>query len=164
MTTNVQGRSQVLRAAILAALATAAMSQVPVRKAHAAPDACPTVNGVVTCSGNQSQGMNNLDFSAPTTTVLRVENVTTPVTPGLLQNGVRVEERRPFGRDGDPRMQNVTINITVMENEAYKAAADDQLAARHRHHRDDDRGRSQRRCGCHERFPVRGLGQRRGRS
>ena len=48
MTTNVQGRSQVLRAAIVAALAAAAMSQAPVRKAQAAPDACPAVNGVMT--------------------------------------------------------------------------------------------------------------------
>ena len=36
MTTNVQGRSQILRAAIVAALATAALSQMPVRKAQAA--------------------------------------------------------------------------------------------------------------------------------
>ena len=112
MTTNVQGRSQILRAAVVAVLATAALSQAPVRKAQASPDPCPTVNGVITCSGNQSQGMNNLDFSAPTTTVLRVENVTTPVTPTVLQNGVKVEELRPRGRDGDPRMQNVTINVT----------------------------------------------------
>ena len=117
MTTNVQGRSHVLRAAIVAALATAAMSQAPVRKAQAAPDPCPTVNGVITCSGNQSAGVNVSqglpgDFSSSTTTVLRVENVTTTVTPDVRKNGVRIEERRPRGRDGNPAMQNVTVHLT----------------------------------------------------
>jgi hypothetical protein len=116
MTTNVQGRSQVLRAAIVAALATAAMSQAPVRTAQAAPDPCPVVNGVMTCSGNQSAGINAsqgapADFGNNTTTVLRVENVTTPVSPGILQTGVRVQEVRPFARDGNPVVQNVTIDL-----------------------------------------------------
>ena len=117
MTTNVQGRSQVLRAAIVTALAAGAMSQAPVRKAQAAPDPCSTVNGVVTCSGNQSGGMNLSqgqpgDFSSLTTTGVRVENVTTAVTPNAGTSGVRIEERRPRGRDGNPQMQNVTINLT----------------------------------------------------
>jgi hypothetical protein len=116
MTTNVQGRSQILRAAIVTVLATAALSQMPVRKAHAA--CTDTIAGVITCTGDLSGGVNasnpadNNDFNDKTTTVLRVENVTTPIAPPITVNGVRIEERRPFARDGDPEMQDVTVHIT----------------------------------------------------
>ena len=56
MTTNVQGRSQILRAAIVTALATAALSQMPVRKAQAA--CTDTVGGVITCTDDLSGGVN----------------------------------------------------------------------------------------------------------
>src|SRR5687767_2670925 len=115
MTTNVQGRSQILRAAILTALASAALSQVPVRKAQA--DCSDTVSGVITCDGNLAGGVNVSqpgdpnDFSDLNTTVLRIENVIGPIAPGILTNGVRIAEQRPRGRDGNPQMQNVTIHI-----------------------------------------------------
>ncbi|HKQ16263.1 MAG TPA: hypothetical protein VJT80_22780, partial [Steroidobacteraceae bacterium] len=116
MSTNVQGRSHILRAAIVAALAAAALSQVPVRKAQAA--CTDTINGVITCTGDLSGGVNASqdadpnDFNDKTTTVLRVENVTTSIAPTPGVTGVRIEERRPFARDGDPQMQNVTVNLT----------------------------------------------------
>jgi len=116
MTTNVQGRSQTLRAAIVAVLATAALSQVPMRKAQAA--CSDTINGVITCTGDLSGGVNASqpgdpnDFNDKTTTTLRVESVTTPIAPAPLVNGVRIEERRPFARDGDPEMQDVTVHLT----------------------------------------------------
>ena len=116
MTTNVQGRSQILRAAIVAALASAALSQMPVRKAQAA--CTDTVNGVITCTGNLSGGVNASDpndpndFNDKTTTTLRVQDVTGQITPTTGVNGVRIDEHRPFGRDGDPSMQDVTVHLT----------------------------------------------------
>jgi hypothetical protein len=116
MTTNVQGRSQILRAAIVTALATAALSQMPVRKAQAA--CTDTIGGTITCTGDLSGGVNASqpgdpnDFNDKTTHTLRVESVTTTIAPATGVNGVRIEERRPFARDGDPEMQDVTVHLT----------------------------------------------------
>ena len=90
MTTNVQGRSQILRAAIVTALATAALSQMPVRKAQAA--CTDTINGVITCTGDLSGGVNASqpadpnDFNDKTTNTLRVQDVTGQIAPPLGVN------------------------------------------------------------------------------
>jgi hypothetical protein len=131
MTTNVQGRSQILRAAIVTVLATAALSQMPVRKAQAA--CSDTVNGVITCTGDLSGGVNasqpadNNDFNDRNTNTLRVEDVTGPIQPFFTINGVRIDEQRPRARDGDPVMQNVNVHVngtqaqplTINTNLAY---------------------------------------------
>ena len=119
MTTNVQGRSQILRAAIVSALAAAALSQMPVREAQA--DCSDTVSGVITCDGNLAGGVNVSqpgdpnDFNDLGTTVLRIENVIGEIAPGLLTNGVRIDERRPARAGGGGQMQNVTIHLTGTE-------------------------------------------------
>src|SRR5688500_13065852 len=119
MTTNVQGRSQILRAAIVTALAAAALSQVPMRAAQA--DCSDTVSGVITCDGDLSGGVNVSqpgdpnDFNDLGTTVLRIENVIGEIAPGVLTDGVRIDERRPGRAGGAGQMQDVTIHLSGTE-------------------------------------------------
>src|SRR5688500_13697109 len=116
MTTNVQGRSQILRAAIVTALAAAALSQVPMREAQA--DCSDTVGGVITCNGNLAGGVDASqpgdpnDFNDLGTTVLRIENVIGEIAPSLLTNGVRIDERRPARAGAGGQKQKVTINLS----------------------------------------------------
>ncbi len=61
---------------------------------------------------NVSQPGDPNDFNELGTTVLRIENVIGEIAPGLLTNGVRIDERRPARAGAGGQMQNVTIHLT----------------------------------------------------
>jgi len=94
------------RAALLGAVATGVLWMVAPCPAKAGPAICTTVGTTVTCTGDQSGGVNSAtDFNAATVDTLNVNSLTTNVTPAAGTAGIQ------FFRFGASDTVRITSNI-----------------------------------------------------